>query len=150
MNNQFQSLAEYFIKTYTSKEKLHYLRTNEASLKNPDVCIISKDNFVQGISSLSSTDFDTFLKHFTQFLNLQIATDITRVLQFNGFYIKSCESLDENQTLKINKNLPKEIKSEVTTRVRPKVEQTNREIHRLQKTIVDDSLIRKRRIVRPV
>ena len=74
-------------------------------------------------------------------MNLQISTDITTVLQFNGFYIKSWDSLDENHTLELNKNLPKEIKSEVTTRVRPKVDQTHKEIHKLQKTIFDESLI---------
>ena len=51
--------------------------------------------------------------------------------------------MDENHTLELNKNLPKDIKSKVTTRVRPKVEQTHREIHKLQKTIVDNSLILK-------
>ena len=74
-------------------------------------------------------------------MNLQISKDITTVLQFNGFYLKSWELLDENHTLELNKNLPKEIKSEVTTRVRPKLAQTHKEIHKLQKTIVDGSLI---------
>ena len=33
VNDQFQSLVEYFIKTYTSEEKLLYLKKNEPSLK---------------------------------------------------------------------------------------------------------------------
>ena len=74
---------------------------------------------------------------------MQLATDITTVLQFNGFYIKAWESLDEKHTIQLNKNLPKEIKSEVATRMRPNVDQTHKEINKLQKTIVDESLIHK-------
>ena len=33
VNDQFQSLVEYFIKTYTSEEKLLYLKKNKPSLK---------------------------------------------------------------------------------------------------------------------
>ena len=142
-NDQFQFLVEYFVKTYTSKEKLLYLKKNEPSLKRPETLITSKERFIQGISSLSSTSFDTFLKKIAQFLNLQVASDIITVLEFNGFYIKAWESLDENHTVELNLKLPKEVKSENTTRIRPKVDQTHKEIHKLQKTIVDDSLIHK-------
>ena len=90
-----------------------------------------KNNFSQGISSLSSTDFDIFLKNFAQFLNMQLATDITTVLKFNGFYIKAWESLDEKHTIQLNKNLPKEIKSEVATRMRPNVDQTHKKTNKL-------------------
>ena len=90
------------------------------------------------MSNLSSKDFDTFLKNFAQFLNLQLATDITTVLQF-----KAWESLDEKHTIQLNQNLPKEIKSEVATRMRPDIGETQKEITKLQKTIVDESLIHK-------
>ena len=143
INDHFQALVEYFIKTYTFEERLHYLKKTQPSLKKSESIVTSKDNFIQGISSLSSTDFDIFLKNFAQFLNLQLATDITTVLQFNGFYIKAWESLDEKHTIQLNKHLPKEIKLEVATRMRPNVDQTHREIHKLQKTIVDESLIHK-------
>ena len=111
VNDQFQSLVEYFIKTYTSEERLLYLKENQSSLKKPETIITSKEGFIQGISSLSSTNFDIFLKDFAQFLNLQLANDITTVLQFNGFYIKAWESLDEKHAIQLNKNLPIEIKS---------------------------------------
>ena len=111
INDQFQSLVEYFIKTHTFEERLHYLKKTQPSLKKPELIITSKEGLIQGISSLSSSNFDIFLKNFAQFLNLQLATDITTVLQFNGFYIKAWESLDEKNTIQLNQNLPKEIKS---------------------------------------
>ena len=89
INNQFQSLIEYFIKTYTFEERLNYLRKAQPTLKRLELIVASKENFIQGMSNLSSKNFDIFLKDFAQFLNLQLATDITTVLQFNGFYIKS-------------------------------------------------------------
>ena len=52
VNDEFQSLVEYFVKTYTSKEKLLYLKKNEPSLKRPETLITSKEGFIQGISSL--------------------------------------------------------------------------------------------------
>ena len=73
-----------------------------------------------------------------------MAADITTVSQFNGFYIKAWESLDEKHTIKLNNDLPKEVKSEVTTRIRPEIEKkTQKEITKLQKTIIDESLIHK-------
>ena len=143
INNQFQSLVEYFIKTYTFEERLIYLKKAQPTLKGLELIAVSEDNFIQGMSNLSSKNFDIFLKDFAQFLNLQLAADITTVLQFNGFYIKAWESLDEKHTIKLNKNLPKEVKSEVTTRVRPEIEKTQKEITKLQKTIIDESLIYK-------
>ena len=89
INDQFQSLVEYFIKTYTFEERLHYLKKAQPTLKKSESIVASKDNFIQGMSNLSSKDFDTFLKNFAQFLNLRLATDITTVLQFNEFYIKA-------------------------------------------------------------
>merc|ERR1711989_179361 len=97
------------------------------TLKKLEVIVMSEDNFIQGISGLSSENFDSFLQDFAQFLNLQLAVDITTVLQFNGFYIKAWESLD-------NKHLPKGVKSETTTRIRPEIEKIQKEITRLQKT----------------
>ena len=143
INNQFQSLVEYFIKTYTFEERLNYLRKAQPTLKRLELIVASKENFIQGMSHLSSKNFDVFLKDFAQFLNLQLATDITTVLQFNGFYIKAWESLDEKHTIKLNKDLPKEVKSEVTTRIRPEIEKTQKEITKLQKTIIDEALIHK-------
>ena len=49
---------------------------------------MSEDDFIQGISNLSSENSDIFLKDFAQFLNLQLAADITTVLQFNGSTLK--------------------------------------------------------------
>ena len=57
--------------------------------------ILTEEDFIKGISILSTSEFDSFLKYFSQFLNLQIANDINQVLQFCGFYLKSWESLDE-------------------------------------------------------
>ena len=65
------------------------------------------------------------------------------MLQFNGFYIKAWESLDKKHTIQLNKHLPKEVKSEITTRIRPEIEKTQKEITKLQKTIIDESLIHK-------
>ena len=67
VNDQFQSLVEYFVNSYTSKEKLLYMKTNVPALKNPETFITSEVNFIQEISRLSSTEFDTFLKIFAQF-----------------------------------------------------------------------------------
>ena len=106
VNDQFQSLVEYFVKSYNIREKLLYIKTNVPSLKKTETFITSEVSFIPGISRLSSTDFDIFLKNFAQFLNLQISKDITRVLQFKGLYLKSWESLDENHTLEINKDFP--------------------------------------------
>ena len=64
VNDQFNSLVEYFIKFYTFSEKLFYIKTNIPSLKNTETFITSEVNFIQGISRLSSTDFDIFLKNF--------------------------------------------------------------------------------------
>ena len=128
INDQFQSLVEYFIKTYTFEERLNYLKKAQPTLKKLESIIVSKDNFIQGMSSLSSKNFDIYLKDFAQFLNLQLAKDITTVLQFNGFYIKAWESLDEKHTIQLNQNLPKEIKSEVATRMRPDIGETQKEI----------------------
>ena len=89
INNQFQSLVEYFIKTYTSEERLNYLKKAQPTLKGLELIAVSEDNFIQGMSNLSSKNFDIFLMDFAQFLNLQLAADITTVLQFNGFYIKA-------------------------------------------------------------
>ena len=69
VNEHFRSLVEYFVKSYTTSEKLLYIKTNVTSLKNPETLITSEVNFIQGISRLSSTDFDIFLKAFAQFLN---------------------------------------------------------------------------------
>ena len=133
INNQFQSLVEYFIKSYTSEERLNYLKKTQPTLQGLKWVIESEDNFIQGMSNLSSKEFDIFLKDFAQFLNLQLAADITTVLQFNGFYIKAWESLDEKHTIQLNKNLPKEIKSEVTTRVRPEIEKNTKRNNKIAK-----------------
>ena len=69
--------------------------------------IQSQSKFVQEISTLSTTDFDSFLKHFSQFLNLQISKDINQVFQFCGFYLKSWDSLDKEHTEELNPDLPK-------------------------------------------
>ena len=79
----FASLVVYFIHTYSCDERILYIQTNFPSLKNPKKMIQSESNFVQGVSALSTTDFDSFLKHFYQFLNLQISKDINKVLQFS-------------------------------------------------------------------
>ena len=89
INDQFQSLVEYFIKTYTFEERLNYLKKAQPTLKKLESIVASKENFIQGISNSSSKNFDIILKIFAQFLNLQLAIDITTVLQFNGFYIKA-------------------------------------------------------------
>ena len=80
INNQFQSLVEYFIKTYTFEERLIYLKKAQPTLKRLELIAASEDNFIQGISNLSSENFDIFLKDFAQFLNMQLAADITTVL----------------------------------------------------------------------
>ena len=53
------------------------------------------------------------------------------------------ESLNEKHTIKLNQNLPKEVKSKIASRMRPDIEKTQKEITKLQKTIVDESLIHK-------
>ena len=105
----------------------------------------SESKFIQEISTLSTTDFDSFLKHFSQFLNLQISKDINQVLKFCGFYLKSWESLDKEHTEELNLNLPKEAISDKTVRHRPAVSDTHKEIQRLQKTQTsdDEPLIKK-------
>ena len=60
--------------------------------------ILSEKDFVDGVSVLSSTEFDAFLKEFAQFLNIQISQGVSEVLQFYGFYLKSWESLDKEHT----------------------------------------------------
>ena len=46
INDQFQSLVEYFIKTYTFEERIHYLKKTQPSLKKSESIITSKDNFI--------------------------------------------------------------------------------------------------------
>ena len=102
--------------------------------------IQSEQDFVYEISVLSSTEFDTFLKEFAQFLNLQISQDVNEVLEFCRFYLKS---LDEDHVQELNLNLPKENVNDKTIRAHPPIEQTHQEIHRLQNTqsSEDDILI---------
>ena len=104
----------------------------------------SESKFIQEISTLSTTDFDSFLKHFSQFLNLQISKDINQVIQFCGFYLKSWESLDKKHTVELNLDLPKETISDKTVRHRPAVSDTHKEIQRLQniQTSDDEPLIK--------
>ena len=44
VNDQFQSLVEYFIKTF--EETLHYLKKTQPSLKRPESIITSKEGFI--------------------------------------------------------------------------------------------------------
>ena len=74
----FSSLVVYFIHIYSFDKRVHYIQTNFPSFKNPKKMIQSESQFVQEISTLSTTDFDSFLKHFSQFLNLQISKEIKR------------------------------------------------------------------------
>ena len=90
----FTSLVPYFIHTYSIDQKINYIQTNFSSFKNYKKMILTEEDFIKGISILSTSEFDSFLKHFSQFLNLQISNDINQVLQFCGFYLKSWESLD--------------------------------------------------------
>merc|ERR1712082_168235 len=64
INNQFQSLVEYFIKTYTLEERINYLKKAQPTLKRLEVIVMSEDNFIQGVSGLSSENFDIFLQDF--------------------------------------------------------------------------------------
>ena len=63
------------------------------------------------------------------------------MLKCNGFYLKSWESLDKEHTQELNVGLPKEMVTDKTTRERPSVSNTHKEINKLQKTIEDESLI---------
>ena len=103
--------------------------------------ILSEKDFLEGISVLSSTDFDILLKEFAQCLNIQISQDVSYVLQFCGFYLKSWETLDKDHTKTLNVNLPKERISDTRVRQKPIIAETHKEINRLQKTIEDESLI---------
>ena len=103
--------------------------------------ILSEKNFVDGISVLSTTQFDAFLKEFAQLLNIQISQDVNKVLHFCGFYLKSWESLDKDHTKALNIGLPKENLSNETIRQRPIIAETHKKIDKLQKTIADDSLV---------
>ena len=69
----FASLVVYFIHTYSFDERVLYIQTNFPSFKNPKKMVQSESKFIQEISTLSTTDFDSFLKHFSQFLNFQIS-----------------------------------------------------------------------------
>ena len=51
--------------------------------------ILSEKDLIDGIPVLSSTEFDAVLKEFAQFLNIQISLDISQVLKFCGFQIKT-------------------------------------------------------------
>ncbi len=53
INNQFKSLVEYFIKTYTLEERINYLKKAQPTLRGLEVIVVSEDNFIQGLSGLS-------------------------------------------------------------------------------------------------
>ena len=74
------SLVSYFIDSYSLNERLHVIETKFPFLKNSKKIILSEKDFVDGISVLSSTEFDAFLKEFAQFLNIQISQDVSQVL----------------------------------------------------------------------
>ena len=40
INNQFQSLVEYFIKTYTSEERINYLKKAQPALKGLELIAV--------------------------------------------------------------------------------------------------------------
>ena len=90
----FMSLVSYFIDAYSSEERLKVMETKFPFLKNPKKMIWSVKDFIEGVSTLSSIDFDIFLKEFAQFMNIQISQDVSHVLEFFGFFFKSWESLD--------------------------------------------------------
>merc|ERR1712240_67997 len=137
----FLSLVSYFIDAYSSEERLKVMETKFPFVKNPKKMIWSVEDFIKGVSILSSIDFDIFLKEFAQFMNIQISQDVSHVPEFCGFYLKSWESLDKDHTKALNIGLPKENISDETVRSRPIIADTHKEISRLQKTIEDDSLI---------
>ena len=138
-----ETSVKYFIQAYDKEEKIQYIKANFPKFKNLEKIISSENAFTEEISTLSSIHFDEFLKEFEQFLNLQISQDINVVLKFCGFYLKKWESLDQKHSLELNKNLPKEETNDVTNRPRPPVEDTHKEIHKLQKTTskADDEII---------
>ena len=74
--------------------------------------ILSEKDLIDRIPVLSSTEFDAVLKEFAQFLNIQISQDVSQVLKFCGFYLKSWETLDKDHTITLNIGLPKENISE--------------------------------------
>ena len=120
------SLVSYFIDAYSSEERLEVMETKFPFLKNPKKMICSVEDFVKGVSILSSIDFDIFLKEFAQFMNIQISQDVSHVLEFCGFYLKSWESLDKDHTKTLNIGLPKENISDETVRSRPIIAETHR------------------------
>ena len=111
------------------------METKFPFLKTSKKMILSEKDFLGGISVLSSTDFDIFLKEFAQFLNIQISQDVSHVLEFCGFYLKSWETLDKDHTKTLNIDLPKENISDKTVRQRPIIAETHKEINRLQKQL---------------
>ena len=111
---------------------------------------LSEKDFVDGISVLSTTEFDAFLKESAQLLNIQISQDVNKVLHFCGFYLKSQESLDKDHTKALNIGLPKENLSNETIRQRPIRAETHKEINRLQKINEDDSLMYNEKMIQPV
>merc|ERR1711989_112910 len=60
----FMSLVSYFIDAYSSEERLKVMETKFPFLKNPKEMICSVEDFIKGVSILSSIDFDIFLKEF--------------------------------------------------------------------------------------
>ena len=46
VNDQFWSLVEYFVKSYTTREKLLYIKTNVPSLKKPETFFTSEVNVI--------------------------------------------------------------------------------------------------------
>ena len=137
----FVLLVSYLIGSYSLNERLHVMETKFPFLKNYKKMILCEKDFLERISVLSSNDFDTFLKEFAQFLNIQISQDVSQVLEFCGFYLKSWETLDKDHTRALNIDLPKDNISDKTVRQRPVIADTHKEINRLQKTIEVDSLI---------
>ena len=110
------SLVSYFVDTYPLDKRLEIIKTKFSYLKNHKKIILSEKDFIEGISVLSSTDFDIFLKEFAQCLNIQISQDVSYVLQFCGFYLKSWETSDKDHTKTLNIDLPKENISDTIVR----------------------------------
>ena len=74
------------------------------------------------------------LKGLSNFCDIQITQDIKKVLSYCNFYLKEWISFDQNHKNTLNLDLPKESSTKNILHHQPPVDETHREIGKIQNT----------------